>query len=130
MLDNLTTNELVSNISYLCELSSAANVIKYESKLDLTKQDSISLLPVLIQYRDALVSRISDAETVMERSTLTQLYYRFLGVIRNLKNYVTYLDDFKELSKLNSNITLDIKTSYSQLENVNLAGSQLDNTED
>jgi hypothetical protein len=130
MLENLTLNELLSNIGYLCEANSAIHVLKYERSASLNLNTITSLIPVYMKYRDELVRRISNSETVLERSSLTQMYYRLLAVIRNMKNYTTYLDDFKELAKLNSNINLELNTSYSQIENVSLADTQLDYNED
>jgi hypothetical protein len=130
MLENLTLNELISNIGYLCEANSALRVIKYESSSSMPNKDIVKMLPIYIQYRDELVARISNSTTVLERSSLTQMYYRLLAALRNLDNFVTYLDDKAKIAKLASGVNLELSSSYAQIENISLAGSQLDYTED
>ena len=130
MLETLTLNELLSNIGYICESGKALKTIKYATSSSIKNSDLPKILPILIRYRDELVARISSSDTVLERSALTQMYYRLLSTIRNLNNYLTYLNDDYEMTKLSSSIMVELKTSSSQIENVALADSQLNYTED
>ncbi len=124
MLDNLSTSDLLAKVCYLCESNSAFSAISYENKVDLTKSDMAEFKTVLEKYRDALIAKISEAETVMERATLTQAYYRLVTTLRSIHNHVVYLDDIKNVSSLTSNLTLAVNTSFSQLDNLNLANAQ------
>lgn len=124
MLDSLTTSDLLAKICYLCESNSAFSAISYENKVDLSKSDMIEFKTVLEKYRDELIARISEADTVMERATLTQAYYRLVTTLRSLHNHVVYLDDIKNVNNIAGNLTLAINTSFSQLDNLNLARAQ------
>lgn len=124
MLDSLTTSDLLAKICYLCEANSAFSAISYENKVDLSKSDMIEFKTVLEKYRDALIAKISEAETVMERATLTQAYYRLVTTLRSIHNHVVYLDDIKNVNNIAGNLTLAINTSFSQLDNLNLARAQ------
>jgi hypothetical protein len=124
MLDSLTTSDLLAKICYLCEANSAFSAISYENKVDLSKSDMIEFKTVLEKYRDELIARISDADTVMERATLTQAYYRLVTTLRSIHNHVVYLDDIKNVNNIAGNLTLAINTSFSQLDNLNLARAQ------
>jgi hypothetical protein len=124
MLDNLTTSELLSNICYLCESNAAFSTMAYTTKVNLTKLDMAEFKNVLEKYRNELIARIADSETVMERATLTQAYYRLVTTLRSIHNHVVYLDDIKNVSNISSNLTLALNTSYSHLDNLNLARSQ------
>jgi hypothetical protein len=124
MLDSLTTSDLLAKICYLCESNSAFSAISYENKVDLSKSDMIEFKTVLEKYRDELIARISDADTVMERATLTQAYYRLVTTLRSIHNHVVYLDDIKNVNNIAGNLTLAINTSFSQLDNLNLARAQ------
>jgi len=84
----------------------------------------IEFKTVLEKYRDELIARISDADTVMERATLTQAYYRLVTTLRSIHNHVVYLDDIKNVNNIAGNLTLAINTSFSQLDNLNLARAQ------
>jgi hypothetical protein len=124
MLDSLTTSDLLAKICYLCEANSAFSAISYENKVDLSKSDMIEFKTVLEKYRDELIARISEADTVMERATLTQAYYRLVTTLRSIHNHVVYLDDIKNVNNIAGNLTLAINTSFSQLDNLNLARAQ------
>jgi hypothetical protein len=130
MLDNLTTNELISNISYLCELNSAASVLSYETSKSIEDTSAKDLLDVLISYRNELINRIAISDTVMERSTLTQIYYRLLSLCRSLRNYSIYFDDYKNTEVLKSNLESDLKKSSYQLDNIVLSKLQYQDIED
>jgi len=117
MISELSNSDLLAKVTSLLELNSASNILKYEMDIHPDKSKLAVYLEALLEYRDELMSRISNTDTVLERSTLSQAYYKLIGNIRYLDSYLKYKDDKKLSYKMEQNLTTKLKTSAALLDN-------------
>ena len=117
MISELTNSDLLAKVTSLLELNSASSVLRYELDIYFDKSKLSTYLESLLEYRNELISRISNTDTVLERSTLAQAYYKLIGNIRYLDSYLKYKDDKKISYNMELNLTSKLKTSAAFLDN-------------
>jgi hypothetical protein len=124
MISELSNSDLLSKVTSLLELNSASSILRYELDVYADKSKLAAYLESLLEYRNELISRISNTDTVLERSTLSQAYYKLIGNIRYLDSYLKYKDDKKLSYNMELNLTSKLKTSAALIDNLVISNYQ------
>jgi hypothetical protein len=119
-LSELDTTSLMSSICDLCDLQQSMNVMNYADSTSMTDEQLIELRPVLIKYRDELLTRIGKSEYLIDTANMMQLYYRLVSALRSLDKYLSRINSDLDVQRLTNKLEQDLLNSYSTLAVNNL----------
>jgi hypothetical protein len=96
------------------------NVMNYADSTSMTDEQLIELRPVLIKYRDELLTRIGKSEYLIDTANMMQLYYRLVSALRSLDKYLSRINSDLDVQRLTNKLEQDLLNSYSTLAVNNL----------
>ncbi len=119
-LAEVTTADLISNICNICDMQHSLHILNYADSVALTDEQLAELKPVLIEYRDELLSRISTTDYLIDTANLMQVYYRLVAALRSLEKYLAQVNFDVDSQRMSAKLSQDLLSSYSSIALNNL----------